>query len=367
MLLGTAGARKSTPIKIAIRLLTKAGYSSVSADKTSKEKFLLDLSGAGDLIADEQGKISAEEMMEMNIFGAETKAHIPEILIAADEFNIFTGNGNLEFLALLGQLWDYEGIFKNKVKNSRSVEIDNPYVSILAGNTPTSFSLAFPAEAIGQGIFSRLILIHGEPTGKRITFPRPPAESDTLELAKQLQEIKAKCVGKIELSKGAEKLIDAIYQSMGNLPDVRFDSYVSRKFAHLVKLCIICAVSRLSKRIEEADVIYANTMLTHAESMMPKALGEFGKSKNSDISHKVIQVLESSFTPLSIKDIWKNVTNDLENLDRLKDILSNLVLADKIIADKGKFLARRSMLEEAHVNKFVDFSLLTSEERKHIS
>ena len=157
--MGTAGSRKSTAIKIASRLLSKAGYLTIAADRTTKEKFLLDLSGAPDIVIDEKGKKSIEMTLEENLFGANGEGdHIPEMLIAADEFNTFVGNGNIEFLSMLGVLWDHEGTFKNKVKNSKSVELHNPFVSIIAGNTPTGFSLAFPAESIGQGIFSRIIL-----------------------------------------------------------------------------------------------------------------------------------------------------------------------------------------------------------------
>ena len=175
MLMGSAGTRKSTAIKIASRLLMKAGYNTIAADRTTKEKFLMDLSGASDLIVDANGKKSEDEILEENIFGSDL-GHIPEILIAADEFNTFVGNGNIEFLSMLGVLWDHEGPFKNKVKNSKSVELDDPFVSIIAGNTPTGFSLAFPAESIGQGIFSRIVLVHGESPGRKITFPvSPPA------------------------------------------------------------------------------------------------------------------------------------------------------------------------------------------------
>ena len=107
MLMGTAGARKSTAIKIASRLLGKAGYAAIAADRTTKEKFLLDLSGAADSMMDPNlTRLSSKDqaaIMEQNIFGDDAAAnHIPEMLIAADEFNTFIGNGNIEFLSMLG-------------------------------------------------------------------------------------------------------------------------------------------------------------------------------------------------------------------------------------------------------------------------
>lgn len=365
MLIGVAAARKSTAIKKAVKFLQGAGYRSIAASKTSKEKFMLDLAGVSYTAGEDKPKLTPEQLLESNLWGDDGKDHIPETLVAADEFNVFVGNGNIEFLSLLGVLWDYEGTFENKVKNSTSVDITNPYVNILSGNTPTGFSLAFPAEAIGQGIFSRLLLVHADPTGRRITFPKSPDPQITKELTAWLHLIKDNAICKVGMESGAEKLLDAIYQNQKTVPDVRFESYMGRRFTQLIKLCLIICASRCGKKLSEQDVLYAHTILVHAEHSMPKALGEFGKAKNSDVTHKVLTVLENSAVPVNMKTIWKHVCNDLDDMDKLKDILSNLSLADKILVVKGQFLGKKSVIQGTEA-QYVDWSLLTEEERKHV-
>jgi hypothetical protein len=366
MLMGSAGSRKSTAIKIAARVLGKTGYSAIAADRTTKEKFLLDLSGAPDIVIDSKGKAVETVSLEDNIFGSAETDHIPEMLIAADEFNTFVGNGNIEFLSMLGVLWDHEGTFKNKVKNSKSVEVENPFVSIIAGNTPTGFSLAFPAESIGQGIFSRIILVHGESTGKRITFPAIPTIQDTKQITDILHAIKSITTREAVITSAAQKLLDAIYQSKTPIADVRFESYMNRRFSHLLKLCLVVSAAAMRSVVEECDVVYANTILTHTEHGMSKALGEFGKSKNSDVSHKLVQVLENSYEPVSVKQLWMQLHNDLDDIGRMKDMLTSLVIAEKVISTKAGFLIRRKVFDEVS-DTYVDFSLLTEEERKYIS
>lgn len=357
MLMGGAGSRKSTAIKIASSLLKKAGYTQVAAERSTKEKFLMDLAG-------EDAAHDSGDIMEQNLFGdAQGEC---EILIAADEFNTFIGNGNIEFLSLLGVLWDYSGVFEDRKKNSKSLKIQDPTVSILAGNTATGFSLAFPSEAIGQGIFSRLILIHGEKTDKRITFPEPPSPDNEKLLIDLFHAVRQVASGNAGLSPVAKNLLDTIYKSWNGVTDVRFESYVNRRFSHLIKLCLITSAAALRNTIEETDVIYANTILTHAEHSMSKALGEFGKARNSDVAHKIISLLESSYLPVPLKQIWKEVHNDLEDISTLKDMLANLILAEKIVSDKGGFLAKRKILEEVSTD-YVDFSLLSNEERTFIS
>lgn len=358
MLMGSPGTRKSTAIKISANLIRQAGYTNIAADRTTKEKFLLDLSG-------EETSCSAEDILDKNLFGANKDS--AEILVAADEFNNFIGNGNIEFLSLLGVLWDHNGTFANRVKNSKSIEITDPTVSILSGNTPTGFSLAFPAESIGQGIFSRLLLVHGEPSGRKITFPEPPTTEETAIVLDQLVRIRSTCYGNLNLSEGARNLLDKIYKTNKGLDDVRFESYSNRRFTHLLKLCIIVTAARVSTTMTEEDVLYANTILSHAEHTMPQALGSFGKAKHSDVAHKILQILGDATSAFSLKDLWTRVHTDLDKLTDLADILKNLVAAEKVIQFQNGFLIKRKLIEETNVEGLVDYSLLTPEERKYVA
>jgi hypothetical protein len=369
MLVGASGTRKSTAIKLFKKIITQAGYSTIAADKTTKEKFILDLSGEGE---DETQYIKSpkqvEDFLDKNLWGSDEEETSTrpdaEIFIMADEFNDFFGNGNVEFISLLGTLWDYHGVYRNRIKNGKSVSISNPTVSILGGNTPTNLSLAFPPEIIGQGFFSRLLFIYGEPNGKRIAFPKPPNPDDTARIIKLLQVIRTTCMGQATLSPNAEKLLETIYLADLGVNDVRFDSYSTRRFGHLLKLCLITSASRYSKVIEERDVIYANTILCHAEYFMPKALGEFGKAKHSDVSHKILSLVERTWEVVTFKDIWKHVSNDLEKMQDLTTLLQNLVAAEKLQSIPGKgFLAKRRVIDDKHAS-LVDYSLLTKEERE---
>ena len=357
MLMGNAGARKSTAIHKAVKFIKAVGYSRIAASKTSKEKFLLDLAG--------ENLTDPSEIMESNIFGSNLKDD-SEILIAADEFNVFMGNGNLEFLSLLGTLWDYDGVFDHAVKTTVGAVVNNPTISMIAGNTATSFALAFPIEAIGQGIFSRLLLIHGEKTNRRITIPPPMNPELKAQLIETFHFIQKTCVGAAKFGHGAYDLIDKIYGAHRGITDIRFESYNNRRLTHLLKLCLLISATYSTKTITEFHVIKANTILTHAEHGMPKALGEFGKAKNSDIANKVLSALEEAPNGLpNIKGIWKQVCNDLESVDQLKQILGSLQLADKIMSIQGGgFVAKK--IAVSHNSDTVDFSLLTNEEKGEV-
>jgi hypothetical protein len=356
ILLGNPGTRKSTAIKRMKALIKSAGYTSIAADKTTKEKFLLDLAGE---------ETNAEDPLDANLWGKED-SDVSNCFIMADEFNDFFGNNNLEFISLLGTLWDYTGTYESRVKNSKSVTIPNPTISILGGNTPTGFATGFPVEIFGQGFFSRLILVHADPSGKRITFPSPPTPEDTQDMIDYLRHVKMSVIGQAAMSRPAEKLLDKIYKSYTGVNDVRFESYSNRRFTHLLKLCLIHSAASLSTTISESTVIYANTILSHTEKLMPRALGEFGKAKDSGVTHKVMQILDSTHTVLTLNDIWKHVHNDLESVGKLGDLLRNLIAADKVMPVKEPrygFLPKKKPVIDI-AEDTVDWSYLTQEERE---
>jgi len=351
MLLGAPGTRKSTAIKRAAKILRTAGYNNFAAEKTTKEKFLLDLAGA-----DDEGASSLNGLLDIELTGAPAQC-----FIAADEFNDFFGNNILEFVSLLGVLWDYEGVYKSKIKNGVSVEIPDPTITILGGNTQTTFANTFPPEVMGQGFFSRMIAVYAEPTHRKITFPDAPKEEELEFLVEHLQAIKRNCTGPLSMTDEAMKLLDEIYLTWKPLEDGRFAHYGNRRLGHLIKLTIIHTAARLSSTIEAQDVTYANTILHHTEHFMPKAYGEFGKARNAGSTHKVLQIIEATTLPISFGDIWKKMSSDLSDLDELSEIVKNLVTAGKIQSTEKGFLANKAPLEVRYDSK-VDYRYLTREE-----
>ena len=377
MLVGSPGTKKSSAIKIGAKLLKQAGYATFAAKKTRQEKFLLDLAEQSENGSPDTA--NGVDILDQNLWG-DDPANIETIIlgrppaecfIAADEFNTFIGLGNTDFISILGDLWDYEGVYDYKLKNSKSVFIPNPTITILGGNTPTGFAQAFPTESIGQGFFSRLLLIYGEPTGIKHTFPPPPDLVLQEQLIELLHKIKEKIVGEMKLSPEARKLLDLIYHSWEDIDDIRFEHYSNRRLTHLLKLCLVLTASRLSMVIEEEDVVYANTLLTFTEQLMPKALGEFGRAKHSAIAHKIISALDATRVPLTFQVIWKSVHQDLDNRVQLMEIIGSLQLAEKlqvveINGGTGSGYLPIKKVRGEGVTGAVNWGLLTKEERNLI-
>lgn len=373
MLIGLAGTKKSSAIKIGSKLIAQSGYKFFAAKKTRQEKYLLDLAESAEELyenSSEGEQYALDSIIDENLFGTkkndESAKYVgrppAESFITADEFNNFLGVNNLDFASILGDLWDFEGIYDYRLKNSKSIYIPDPTVNMLGGNTQTNLSLCFPTEVIGQGFFSRLLLIYGEPSGRKFTIPPLPDLDIQSKLLSKLASIKENVHGEMKMSDDAFTLLDYIYHNYEGVDDARFDSYKNRRLTHLIKLCMVIAIARESIVISFEDIVKANTYLTAAEQLMPKALGEFGKAKHSGVTHKVLSRIETAMEPVLFKDLWKVVHQDLDTRQQLVEILGNLQLAGKIQSVNDHGWLPNKEVKKTDTSGTVDYSYLTREE-----
>lgn len=327
MLMGSPGSRKGVAIGVIRRLMTRVGYSRFSADKTSKERFLMDMKQTDDELV---GTLADIEDMMID--------EAAESFILAGEFTDFIGTNNMEFVTMLTNLWDNLNVYKHPKIHGKTVVVQKPTVNLFGANTVQGFALAFPPEALGNGFLSRVILVHGESTGVQTTWPPEPSILLEDQLVEHLRGVRSIVKGELALSSDAREVGDLLYKGFINIDDPRFAHYSTRRFTHLLKLAICLAALDLSITIDVHHLIRANTLLSVTEKRMPKALGEFGKNKNSDVANKIMEYLFGSKIPRNGTEIFKIVATDISKITDLAEILGSLQRAEKIqtLTVKGK-------------------------------
>jgi hypothetical protein len=316
MLMGTPGTRKGSAMGIGKELLKKAGYTRFSASRTSLERFLIDM---------RQVDIVADTDLEMLALDSPSESYV-----FAGEFVDFIGPNDIAFINLLTNLWDNLDEYKHPKIQGKSVEVFKPTVNLFGGSTPQTFSIAFPPEVIGTGFTSRLLLVHSEPTGKQIAWPAVLDDLAQEQLVLHLKSIRESITGEIIVDPKAKALASEIYKNEVHVDDSRFAFYQQRRYTHLLKLSMIIAAANLSMTIQEEHIMWANTMLAVAEKRMPKALGEFGKSKHSEVSNEILQWMSRKSKPVNVGDIFKAVSRSVKNIPELTEVLANLKAAEKI-------------------------------------
>ena len=325
LLIGGAGSRKSSAIGIAEKLAKAAGYTSFADDRLSKEMFLKSMMKEEMPLVEDDDDLA--DLLDL------TFDEPSEKYIVADEFLDFMGMNNLEFMTMLTKLWDSKDEYRHPKLHGDDVVVTKPTVNILAGSTLTNLTLAFPPEVVGHGFLTRMLIIQADPSGNKITWPKPPDPDAKRDLVTHLKKMKEVVRGVAEVEPAALKILDRMYKDFVPIDDPRFASYSNRRFSHLLKLCLVLAASRLSTTISVSDALEANTILHYAECRMPKGLGEFGKGRYSSVQTEILDIMQSSHKPLTIPEIWRFVGTDSSKQGELVDIMKGLLTANKIGPD----------------------------------
>lgn len=324
MLMGSPGTRKGSAMGVGKGLLKGLGYTRFAADKTSKERFLMDMRSLD--------VVEGFDDLESIDLDAPSESYI-----CSGEFTDFIGQNNMEFVTMLTNLWDNLPEYTQPKITGKSVKIEKPTVNLLGGNTVQGFALAFPPEALGNGFLSRVLMIYSEPTGVKIPWPAELCLEKRAAMIERLRLVRA-VSGEFKVSPAAKALGAELYSKEIPVDDPRFNYYAQRRYIHLLKLSLIMAVADLDTEITDVHMRRANTMLAMAEKVMPRALGEYGKNKYSVVSGAILEYLMHRTMPATSTDIWKVVHKDIAKVTELAEILGALKAADKIqvMQIKGK-------------------------------
>ena len=326
LVVGETATRKTTAIGRMSALLKQLEYGmQLGSDSTTREQFFEDLAasnGASESIIEQSkmGLLSPEEIAKYS----------SEMMVDADDFLSFAGQGSNAFCRSLAVLWDYKGVFEYRVK-SRKLSVFNPCVSIFAGSSPEHFRDGFGEGIVDPGFISRCMLIHAAPVEVKIAWPTGHNIDIEKRLVEKLRQVR-KLSGEVTMSLPARNAFTEIYQNWRPVEDARMRGYSGMRHMQLLKVAALCAMSDLRMEISYDDMLLANTVLVYTEVFMARAMGEFGESKNATVSHKVLSYLAYKGKPVEIQELFRAVSTEVESVTKLLDVMSNLARADKVMA-----------------------------------
>ena len=323
LLQGQPASRKSTAISIGTRLLKATGYARFASDRMSRQTFL-----------DEMARINQPDNMGIPL---EQQFEMPldypyEMTVHANEFIDFIGQNDKDYLMLLTNLYDNLPEYSNPKLSSKSVIVRKPTINFIGGSTPENLNMAFPSTAMDTGTLSRILFIHSNPSPKKILIPQRPPPEAMVTMLNWLAEIKKKVQGAFTITEDALSALDYIYQNFEPLEDSRFSFYSGRRLDHLLKLSMIMAATRLSTTMDIDDVVTANSILGVAEFSMHKALGHFGRSKQSTIMHSIIEYMETVGKPVVLKELYTVFVSDFNKETEFMSMIMDMQNSGRIRA-----------------------------------
>lgn len=357
ILLGPSASRKSSALRVMRQIISGAGFDKFAKDKSSKERFLIDLArGFGaDRLSDEELQAALDEPFD--------DPNPKEVLVCASELEDFLGAKDSGFISLLTNLYDNLDQYENPKLSGPGAMVTKPTVGIVGGATATTFTTIFPPEAVGQGILSRTVIVGAEGPRCKITLPPPPPAEIGEFLVEHLRKV-AQLQGTMRLNAGAYKMIDDIYQADFPIADGRLASYAGRRHIQLLKICMIYAALDLCLEIKPEHVLRANSVLHYAELLMPRALGEFGRSQNSGTANDIMSCLAGNKQGLDMKQLMARVSNNVKDVTELSQILKKLMDAGKVTVDTKTVRFKVASVIQLKVLPHIDFNLLREYDSK---
>lgn len=188
--------------------------------------------------------------------------------------------------AMLGNLTDiYDGFVVNQKRRGRdlNIKITHPQINLLSATTPSYLNEFMPSGAWDQGFTSRTLFIY---SGDRVA--KDPFDEDTHgsyvaglydDLLSDLKTVATE-YGRIGFAVESVEAIRA-WVKAGCPPEpehARLQYYNSRRFAHLMKLCMVSSISRSSDHVIKLEnYTEALDWLVEAET----AMGDIFKSMTS--------------------------------------------------------------------------------------
>lgn len=231
------------------------------------------------------------------------------MFISASSLSAILGENNNQLLTFLKLLYDGED-YTYKLKYSTRV-LENCVLGMLAGTTASAFAQSVPSPISGQEFMARCVFVYADEQKVR-KIPRPSLnESYRPKFAELFRRVFDELEGKFDETQEAAGIFDKIYLRGVSFLDQRFVQYTQRRQAHLQKVAMAFAASRLSKTIEDFDVQAADSLLAITEDGMPYALGEYGLAKTSAAKAHLIETVNSLTEPTPTSLVYAQFHRDL--------------------------------------------------------
>lgn len=234
------------------------------------------------------------------------------LYVASNELQVFLPIYDGEFMAVLTDLYDCKYYSEKKRSSKLDLTIANPQLSLISATTPSSLQTLLPEGAWEQGFMSRTILVFNGELIRRSLF-NSEASDDTKfkDLIHDLKIISS-MYGKMKFTPEAAAAIDAWHMKGGEpAPDApRLKNYVTRRTAHLLKLCMIAsAASRDDYIIDVGELTLGLSWLVEAERDLPdmfKAItGKGDISIIDDVHYWTIKIFAIEKKPVSEARVYE--------------------------------------------------------------
>lgn len=283
-------ATKSTTIQIGMDLLGEIEGVHFGPASCTWQALAQKLENAQTMLPKEPGNIEGE-MVPMSC-----------VTCAVSELGTFMQFQDDKMMSVLIDLWDgKKGTFEHATRTQGSISIQNPWINIIAGTTPSWLKANAPDTLIGGGFTSRVIFVYGDAKRHYIAYPgliRDAATKDKERavLVHDLEQI-ASLQGEYRISPEVAVAGQEWYEHHWSHTDIhmasdRYGGYRARKQTHIHKLAMVFAAARHDLMwIELEDFNNAVKMMEAVEIDMTKVFESIGVNPTNKLMVEMLNFL----------------------------------------------------------------------------
>lgn len=228
------------------------------------------------------------------------------LLVNAGELGVLIPAYDSDFMNSLTAIYDGYHYEERRRGNDLHIKIKRPQLNLLAATTPAYLNSMLPEGAWDQGFLSRTFLVYAGEKIVQDIFDEGSPKTDLYDrLQSDLKSI-GDMVGQIGIDPAAREAISKWHLAGGPpTPDhPKLVHYLTRRTAHLLKLCMVASVSRSAEMvITLEDYQTALTWLLTMEHSLKdifKALGAKGDSQIiEEAYHFLYQLFVANKDPIA--------------------------------------------------------------------
>lgn len=222
-----------------------------------------------------------------------------ECIGLADEIQGILPENDLGHLTLYNQLYDLPNKHSAQTRSNGKLDLEQPYISLMAGAQPAFLAITMPEQAWGMGFMSRTIMIFDVAGERRSMFEyrdvNHKLKADLIHDLKQVHKLS----GWMEWTKGAQGLYEEWWVKHGGLPIPSAKrlamGYNARRDLHFAKLAMIESLADgNSLFVTEEHVARAIEFLLITEERMKHIFNEMAHTGAMTALEDVIDVVRAA-------------------------------------------------------------------------
>ena len=262
--------------------------------------------------------------------------------VLSSELGVLLPDYANEFMNTLTHLYDGDPYSERRRTNKLNIEIQRPQLNILAATTPSYLKALLPEGAWDQGFLSRTILIFSAEQVRQSLFESSSTHED---MERRLIEDLARIgdgFGPFTFAEEAAVAMDAWHLAGGPpAPDhPKLQHYLTRRTAHLLKLCMVSAASMGSSVITLDHYQRALEWLIEAEHFIPE----------------IFKSMSSGGDAQAVKECWHAVMQyEAMKKEPAPEAFIIRFLQDKVPSHSVErlilLMVKGGLLAQVHVNK----------------